>query len=129
MPLDGWYSPGLVILSILIASAASYTALELAARVTAARGRERLAWLAGGSVAMGVGIWSMHFVGMLAFHLPVPISYGLWLVLLSVVVAVGASALALFVASRRGWASRPGRGRACAWGRRSRACTTSGWPR
>jgi NO-binding membrane sensor protein with MHYT domain/nitrogen-specific signal transduction histidine kinase/CheY-like chemotaxis protein len=100
MPLDGWYSPGLVILSILIASAASYTALELAARVTAARGRERLAWLAGGSVAMGVGIWSMHFVGMLAFHLSLPISYGLWLVLLSVVVAVGASAVALFLASR-----------------------------
>ena len=100
MPLDGWYSPGLVILSILIASAASYTALELAARITAAGGRERLAWLAGGSVAMGVGIWSMHFVGMLAFHLPLPISYGLWLVLLSVVVAIGASALALFVASR-----------------------------
>src|SRR5687768_15035641 len=87
MPLDGWYSPGLVVLSIVIASAASYTALELAARVTAAHGRERLAWLAGGSVAMGVGIWSMHFVGMLAFHLPIPISYDLWLVLLSVVVA------------------------------------------
>jgi NO-binding membrane sensor protein with MHYT domain/nitrogen-specific signal transduction histidine kinase/CheY-like chemotaxis protein len=100
MPLVGWYSPGLVVLSILIASAASYTALELAARVTAARGRERLAWLAGGSVAMGLGIWSMHFVGMLAFHLPLPITYGLWLVLLSVVVAIGASALALFMASR-----------------------------
>jgi two-component system cell cycle sensor histidine kinase/response regulator CckA len=100
MPLDGWYSPGLVVLSILIACAASYTALELAARITAAGGRERLAWLAGGSVAMGVGIWSMHFVGMLAFHLPVPISYGLWLVLLSVIVAIGASALALFIASR-----------------------------
>ena len=100
MPLDGWYSPRLVILSVLIASAASYTALELAARVTAARGRERVAWLAGGSIAMGVGIWSMHFVGMLAFHLPLPIRYGLWLVLLSVIVAIGASTLALFMASR-----------------------------
>jgi NO-binding membrane sensor protein with MHYT domain/CheY-like chemotaxis protein len=100
MSLDGWYSPGLVILSILIASAASYTALELAARVSEARGRERLGWLAGGSVAMGVGIWSMHFVGMLAFHLPMPITYGLWLVVLSVVVAIGASALALYVATR-----------------------------
>ncbi|MGH7579467.1 MAG: MHYT domain-containing protein [Gemmatimonadales bacterium] len=100
MPLDGWYSPGLVILSIVIASVASYTALELAARITAARGAERAAWLAGGSVAMGVGIWSMHFVGMLAFHLPMPIRYGLSLVVLSVVVAIGASALALFVASR-----------------------------
>ena len=100
MPLDGWYSPGLVLLSILIASAASYTALEFAARVTASRASQRLAWLIGGSVAMGVGIWSMHFVGMLAFHLPLPISYGRWLVLVSVIVAVGASALALFMASR-----------------------------
>ncbi len=100
MPLDGWYSPGLVVLSILIACVASYTALELAARITVARGRERLAWLAGGSVALGVGIWSMHFIGMLAFHLPMPIRYGLALVLLSVVVAIVASAIALSLASR-----------------------------
>ena len=77
MPLHAGYSFSLVLVSILIASAASYTALDLAGRVTAARGRERLAWLAGGSLAMGVGIWSMHFVGMLAFHLPVPITYQL----------------------------------------------------
>jgi NO-binding membrane sensor protein with MHYT domain/nitrogen-specific signal transduction histidine kinase/CheY-like chemotaxis protein len=100
MPLDKAYSPLLVILSVLIASAASYTALDLAGRVTAARGRERLAWLAGGSLAMGVGIWSMHFVGMLAFHLPVPIGYQLGRVLLSVLVAVAASALAMVVVSR-----------------------------
>ena len=101
MLLDGWYSPQLVFLSILIASLASYTALDLAARLTVAQGRERLAWLAGGSVAMGVGIWSMHFVGMLAFHLPRPMAYGVWLVLLSVLVAIVASAFALTVVSRR----------------------------
>jgi NO-binding membrane sensor protein with MHYT domain/nitrogen-specific signal transduction histidine kinase/CheY-like chemotaxis protein len=100
MPLHKAYSPLLVILSVLIASAASYTALDLAGRVTAARGRERRAWLAGGSLAMGFGIWSMHFVGMLAFHLPVPIGYQLGRVLLSVLVAVAASALALVVVSR-----------------------------
>ena len=100
MPLHKAYSLHLVILSVLIASAASYTALDLAGRVTAARGRERLAWLAGGSLAMGVGIWSMHFVGMLAFHLPVPIGYQLGRVLLSVLVAFAASALALVVVSR-----------------------------
>jgi len=100
MPLLKTYSPLLVILSVVIASAASYTALDLAGRVTAARGRERLAWLAGGSLAMGVGIWSMHFVGMLAFHLPVPIGYQPGRVLLSVLVAVAASALALVVVSR-----------------------------
>jgi NO-binding membrane sensor protein with MHYT domain/nitrogen-specific signal transduction histidine kinase/CheY-like chemotaxis protein len=100
MPLPRSYSPSLVILSVLIASAASYTALTLAGRVTQARGRDRLAWLAGGSLAMGLGIWSMHFVGMLAFHLPVPIAYRLETVLLSMLPAVAASTLALLLASR-----------------------------
>jgi NO-binding membrane sensor protein with MHYT domain/nitrogen-specific signal transduction histidine kinase len=100
MPIHGTYSTLLVILSVLIASAASYTALDLAGRVTATRGRERLAWLAGGSAALGIGIWSMHFVGMLAFHLPVPITYGIGRVLLSVLVAIAASALALVIVSR-----------------------------
>jgi NO-binding membrane sensor protein with MHYT domain/nitrogen-specific signal transduction histidine kinase/CheY-like chemotaxis protein len=100
MPIHGTYSTLLVILSVLIASAASYTALDLAGRVAATRGRERLAWLAGGSAAMGIGIWSMHFVGMLAFHLPVPITYEIGWVLLSVLVAIAASALALVIVSR-----------------------------
>jgi NO-binding membrane sensor protein with MHYT domain/nitrogen-specific signal transduction histidine kinase/CheY-like chemotaxis protein len=100
MPLDPSYSPTLVLVSIVIATAASYTALDLAGRVTAARGRERVAWLAGGSLALGVGIWSMHFVGMLAFHLPVPITYQVGWVVLSVLVAIAASALALIVVSR-----------------------------
>jgi NO-binding membrane sensor protein with MHYT domain len=107
MMLEGWYSPLIVTLSVAIAILASYTALDLAARVSAARGRERLAWLVGGAVAMGVGIWSMHFVGMLAFHLPVPIAYNAGLVILSAAVAIVASALALYVVSRRrltlGW--------------------------
>lgn len=101
MLLDGWYSPGLVLLSVLIASLASYTALDLAARITVAQGRERLAWLAGGSLAMGIGIWSMHFIGMLAFHLPRPMAYAVDLLVLSVVVAIAASALALTAVSRR----------------------------
>jgi NO-binding membrane sensor protein with MHYT domain/nitrogen-specific signal transduction histidine kinase/CheY-like chemotaxis protein len=100
MPLHQSYTSSLVVLSVLIASAASYTALSLAGRVTAARGRERLAWLAGGSCAMGLGIWSMHFVGMLAFHLPLPIAYRPGRVVLSMVPAVAASALALVVVSR-----------------------------
>jgi len=75
MMLEGWYSPVIVVLSVLIAILASYTALDLAGRITLADGRERPAWVAGGAVAMGVGIWSMHFVGMLALHLPVPITY------------------------------------------------------
>jgi signal transduction histidine kinase len=94
------YDPLLVIVSIAIGIMASYVALDLAGRLSHARGYVRLVWWLGGSIAMGVGIWSMHFVGMLAFHLPVPVGYDVPLLLISVLVAVAASALALFVVSR-----------------------------
>ncbi|PYX56355.1 MAG: hypothetical protein DMG76_15070 [Acidobacteria bacterium] len=101
----GSYNYHLVTLSVLIAILASYAALELAARITAASGRARLAWLAGGATAMGVGIWSMHYIGMLAFSLPVPALYDWPTVLLSLIAAIFASAVALFVVSRKkmGW--------------------------
>ncbi|HYR08092.1 MAG TPA: MHYT domain-containing protein [Longimicrobium sp.] len=99
--MKGSHNAALVAFSILIAILASYTALALSARVNAARGRFRVAWLAGGSLALGIGIWSMHFVGMLAYRLPVPITYDVPLWLLSMVVAVGASLLALWIAGRR----------------------------
>ena len=98
--MHGTHESPLVALSILIAICASYTALTLAGRVAVARGTARVAWLLGGCVAMGSGIWSMHFVAMLAFHLPFPISYDMPLVTLSHFAAVAASAFALFVASR-----------------------------
>ncbi|HEX3865834.1 MAG TPA: MHYT domain-containing protein, partial [Gemmatimonadaceae bacterium] len=98
--MKGTYELPLVVLSVLIAICASYTALTLAGRVAVARGRARIAWLSGGSIAMGSGIWSMHFVAMLAYHLSLPIAYDVPLVALSFLVAVGASAFALFVASR-----------------------------
>jgi NO-binding membrane sensor protein with MHYT domain/nitrogen-specific signal transduction histidine kinase len=89
-----------VALSILVAVAASYAALELAGRVTATRGRLRAAWLAGGGTAMGIGIWSMHYVGMLAFHLPVRVLYYWPGVLVSLLVGIAYSLSALFVVSR-----------------------------
>jgi diguanylate cyclase (GGDEF)-like protein/PAS domain S-box-containing protein len=96
-----------VALSVVIATLASYVALDMAGRTAAARGRARGAWLAAGSAAMGVGIWAMHFVGMLAFRLHAPdgatslmVAYDAPLLVLSVLVAVGASALALGVARR-----------------------------
>jgi len=103
--MTGSYDYRLVALSVLIAVCASYAALELAARTTAARGRARLVWLAGGAAAMGLGIWSMHYVGMLAFSLPVPVLYDWPTVLLSLLAAVFASGVALFVVSRKklGW--------------------------
>ncbi|MBZ5657128.1 MAG: PAS domain-containing protein [Acidobacteriia bacterium] len=98
--LTGSYDYGEVARSILIAIAASYAALDLAGRVTAARGRARALWLAGGAIAMGIGIWAMHFKGMLAFRLPIAIAYHWPTVLLSLVVAALASAVALYVVSR-----------------------------
>ncbi len=67
--MQGTHESPLVTLSILIAILASYTALTLVGRVAAVRGRARLAWLLGGSAVMGVGIWSMHFVAMLALRI------------------------------------------------------------
>jgi NO-binding membrane sensor protein with MHYT domain len=100
--MTGSYDPLFVILSVVIAALASYAALDLAGRVRSAEGSTRLGWLAGGATVMGLGIWSMHFVAMLAFSLPVPIQYELPQMLLSVAVAIGASLVALVVVSRVG---------------------------
>ena len=99
--LTGSYDYSEVARSGLIAIVASYAALDLTGRVTAARGRVRLAWLSGGAIAMGIGIWAMHFKGMLAFHLPVPVEYHWPTVLASLLVAILASGVALYVASSR----------------------------
>jgi PAS domain S-box-containing protein len=98
--LIGSYNDALVALSVLIAIFASYAALDLAGRVTAARGWTRAAWLLGGACAMGTGIWSMHYIGMLAFILPIPVAYHWPTVLLSLFAAIVASAIALYVVSR-----------------------------
>ena len=94
------YNYWLVALSLVIAICASHTALDLAGRTAAARGRMWVAWLVGGAASMGLGIWSMHYIGMLAFSLPVPISYHLPTVLYSLLAAVFSSGVALFVVSR-----------------------------
>lgn len=99
--LSGSYDYLLVTLSVVIAILAAYAALDFAGRVTAARGTARLLRLWGGAISMGVGIWSMHYVGMLAFRLPIPVRYDWPTVLLSLLAAVLASAVALFVVSRK----------------------------
>jgi NO-binding membrane sensor protein with MHYT domain len=100
--MNGHYDSGLVALSILVAIIASYTALDLAGCVSASTSspRKSWTWLLAGAVSMGIGIWSMHFIGMLAFHLPVPVAYDLRLSLLSMVIAVIVSAVALFILRR-----------------------------
>ena len=97
----GTYNSFLVLLSILVAIFVSYTALSLAARV--ARAKDGSAntglWVAGGALAMGCGIWSMHFIGMLAFSLPIPLTYDIGLTVASLVIAIAISGFALTVAS------------------------------
>ena len=88
----------LVTLSFIIAMFASYTALDLVSSLSSSKGKIKWLWLIGGSLAMGIGIWSMHFIGMLAFSIHgVSIYYDVPLVILSIVVAVLASALALYL--------------------------------
>src|SRR6202023_375031 len=99
--LIGSYNYALVTLSVLIAVFASYAALDLASRVTAAGGWTRAVWLLGGAGAMGTGIWSMHYIGMLAFILPIPVAYHWPTVLLSLFAAILASVIALYVVSRQ----------------------------
>ena len=98
--MTGTYSPALVALSFLVAAAASYVAFGLVGRIASTRGWASAYWLAGGGVAMGAGIWSMHFIGMLAFHLPISMSYDVTLTVASLLIAVVVSGFALYVASR-----------------------------
>jgi diguanylate cyclase (GGDEF)-like protein len=96
----GTYNFWLVLLSVVVAIFVSYTALNLSSRVarSSSKPSARL-WLAGGAVSMGCGIWSMHFVGMLAFSLPIALSYDMVTTLGSLAIAIGLSGFALSIAS------------------------------
>jgi NO-binding membrane sensor protein with MHYT domain/signal transduction histidine kinase len=99
--LSGTYDYFLVCLSVVISILAAHAALELAQRVSSGRREARVLWLIGGATAMGFGIWSMHYIGMLAFVLPIPVRYDWPTVVLSLIAAIFASAVALLVVSRR----------------------------
>src|SRR3954466_6290857 len=94
------YDGGIVGLSMLVAIFAAYTALDLAGRVHATSGRARVLWLTCGSAALGAGLWSMHFVGMLARTLSIPLSYSAPAIAASVAFAVASSLLALWASGR-----------------------------
>ncbi len=99
--LIGSYTPWLVVVSLVVAILASFTALDMANRVTTAPSpRISVLWLLGGGCAMGLGIWSMHFIGMLAFRLPIPLGYDLPLTAVSLLAAVASSIFALWLVSR-----------------------------
>src|SRR5260370_33081264 len=100
MVVTGTYDPYLVALSILVAAFASYTALDLGGRTGAAQGLARRVWLAAAAITMGGGIWSMHFVAMLAFIMPTAMSYDIGLTTLSLVVAMFVTGGGFYVISR-----------------------------
>ncbi|EQD64725.1 ggdef domain/eal domain protein, partial [mine drainage metagenome] len=95
------YNPWLVSLSVFVAIAVSYTALMLAGRVAAAERSGGRIWLFGGAVSMGIGIWAMHFIGMLAYSLPMHLRYNILITLASLLIGILTSGFALSIASRR----------------------------
>jgi PAS domain S-box-containing protein len=104
--MEKTYSLGLVILSVVVATIGAYVAIEIAQRVRTSGPRRRILWTYGGALAMGLGIWSMHFVGMLALKLPVPVWYEALFTAGSVVAAVAGCAIAFFIFNRAtvgGW--------------------------
>jgi PAS domain S-box-containing protein len=101
--LSGTFDAALVVLSVLIATVASYTALDLAGRIRASDGKAKILWFAAAAVVMGGGIWSMHFVGMLAFSLQgVPIGYDLGLTVLSLMLPIAVTAAGFYIVSVKG---------------------------
>ncbi|WP_035408202.1 bifunctional diguanylate cyclase/phosphodiesterase [Bacillus sp. SJS] len=95
------YNIPLVILSVIIAVTASFAALNVSIKINKAKPLARYIWLASGAFAMGLGIWAMHFVAMLALHLSMPVSYDYQIVVISIIPAIIASGLALYVISRK----------------------------
>lgn len=97
----GHYDYRIVILSVLLGVIGGYCTIELAERVAASRNRARLYWWIGGSIAMAIGTWSMHYTGMLAFRLPIAVQYDWPTTFLAYLASLFASLVGLFVVSRR----------------------------
>ena len=91
MPIS--WNGSLVVLSVLIAMFGSFTALSHAERMRESTGRQARAWMLAGGVTLGMAVWSMHFIGMLAFHLPIPLAYDTELTFISALPAIAAALL------------------------------------
>ena len=98
--MEATYNGWLVGLSIVVAMVVAYTALKLATRVAESGPAGGRMWLLGGAAAMGMGIWSMHFIGMLAYSVEIPLRYSIFRTVLSLVIAMITSGVALAIASR-----------------------------
>src|SRR5947209_7168384 len=101
MPVSSSYDSALVALSFAVACFASYAALDLGSRIRASMGLARAAWLATAAVAMGGGIWSMHFIAMLAFIMPMPVGYDVGLTAVSLLVAIAVTGAGFYVIGTR----------------------------
>ena len=100
--LNGAYDPMLVLLSMGVATWASFVSLNVASRIWSSTGWARIGWIVAAATAMGGGIWSMHFIGMLAFSLPVPIGWSVPMTLLSLAIAIDVTAVGFaIIAARR----------------------------
>src|SRR3982074_930318 len=98
----GTYNAGLVALSVVVATLAAFVALSISGRIVASSSRAgKWAWAGAGAISMGGGIWSMHFIGMLAFSLPCGVTYAPVGTVLSMIPGILASGVALHVISQR----------------------------
>ncbi|MFF2483171.1 EAL domain-containing protein [Paenibacillus sp. NPDC058071] len=95
--LVGDYNKWIVLLSFVIAMLASYSALHLVFKISNTKGKARQGWMAASAFVMGSGIWTMHFVGMIAFHIGIPVTYDVPITLLSILAAIFASYIAFYL--------------------------------
>jgi len=95
----GVHEPRLVVLSLLVAIFSSWMGLQITGRASSHRAHRAIV-LGTGSLALGAGVWSMHFIGMLAFNLCTPVHYDHWITILSALPSIGASWVALNLISR-----------------------------
>lgn len=96
------HNPLLVVLSYIIATLSAYASIDLARRVkTSTKKKVKLIWLCAGATALGIGIWSMHFIAMLAYHFPAPVYYDTFLVSISVLIAIIGCVLGFYIVSSK----------------------------
>jgi NO-binding membrane sensor protein with MHYT domain len=95
--LHSHHDPGLVVLAIAVAILASFVALDLAGRIRETRAGSRIGWWLAGAVAMGGGIWSMHFIAMLAYNLPIPVHYDVMITVASLIAAIAVTGIGLYI--------------------------------
>ncbi|WP_336790552.1 bifunctional diguanylate cyclase/phosphodiesterase [Paenibacillus sp. MMO-177] len=95
--LHGEYNGWVILLSFIIALFVSYSALNLVYKISQTKGKVQLSWMLAGAFVMGSGVWTMHFIGMMAFHIGIPIAYNVPITLLSIIASICASYVAFYL--------------------------------